>query len=192
MITALLLAAGQSRRMGQPKMILPWGETTVLGHVIATFRAAGLKDILVVTGGAREQVEALAGNSARTIFNPGFADGEMLSSVQVGLAGSKPEVEAVLIGLGDQPQVRERSVQLVVEEYTKSKAALIVPSFQMQRGHPWLVARSHWDEILHMRSPESLRDFLKRHGDEINYVVVEDDSILQDIDTPDEYRRSQR
>ncbi len=83
----------------------------------------------------------------------------MLSSVQVGLAELKPGVEAVLIALGDQPQVRERSVQLVVDEYTNSGASLIVPSFQMQRGHPWLVARPHWDEIQRMRPSESLRRF---------------------------------
>ena len=67
MITALILAAGQSKRMGKPKMLLPWGETTVLGQVIATFKAAGADDVLVVTGGVREQVEALVGDSARTI-----------------------------------------------------------------------------------------------------------------------------
>ena len=120
MITALILAAGQSKRMGQPKMVLPWGETTVLGQVIQTFKSAGLEEILVITGGDREQVEALVGDSARTIFNPNYAEGEMLSSLQVGLAGLKLSVEAALIGLGDQPQVQERSVRLVVEEYYQS------------------------------------------------------------------------
>ena len=56
-ISAILLAAGQSRRMGRPKLILPWGETTVLGQVVSTFAAAGIEDILVVTGGARDQIE---------------------------------------------------------------------------------------------------------------------------------------
>ena len=143
-----------------------------------------------VTGGVREQVEALVGNSARTVFNPNYAEGEMLSSVQAGLAGLQPEVEAVLIGLGDQPQVQERSVRLVVDEYRKSGASIVVPSFQMRRGHPWLVARAHWDEILRMRSPESLRDFLNRHADEIHYVEVKNNSILQDLDTPEDYLKS--
>ena len=187
MISALILAAGQSKRMGQPKMLLPWGETTVLEKAIATFKAAEVDDILVITGGMRHQVEALVGNSARTAFNPDYAEGEMLSSVQVGLAGLKPEIEAVLIGLGDQPQVQERSVQLVVEEYRKSGASIVVPSFQMRRGHPWLVTRDHWGEILAMRSPASLRDFLNSHADEIHYVAVNNDSILQDLDTPEDY-----
>jgi molybdenum cofactor cytidylyltransferase len=190
MIVALILAAGQSKRMGQPKMLLPWGKTTVLETVLATYKAAGIDNILVVTGGIREQVEAQVGNSVRTVFNPNYAEGEMLSSVQAGLAGLEPEVEAVLIGLGDQPQVQERSVRLVVDGYLKSGASIIAPSFQMKRGHPWLVARAHWGEILKMSSPESLRDFLNRHANEIHYVEVKNISILQDLDTPEDYLKS--
>lgn len=190
MIVALILAAGQSKRMGQPKTALPWGETTVLGQVIATFKAAGIEDVLVVTGGAREQVKALIGNSAQTLFNPEFLKGEMLSSVQMGLAELGPGTEAALIALGDQPQVRERSVRLVLKAFHESGASIVVPSFQMRRGHPWLVTRQYWDEILRMRSPESLRDFLNRHTDEIHYVAVNNDSILQDLDTPEDYMKS--
>ena len=190
MISALILAAGQSKRMGRPKMLLPWGETTVLQTVIATFKAAGVEDILVVTGGERERVEALVGSLTRTVFNGDYAEGEMLSSVQAGLKGMKSEAEAVLIGLGDQPQVRERSVRAVLEEYRQSGASLVVPSYQMRRGHPWLVTREHWGEILGLRSPESLRDFLNRHASEIRYVELDSSTILQDLDTPEDYLKS--
>jgi molybdenum cofactor cytidylyltransferase len=190
MITALILAAGQSKRMGKPKMSLPWDETTVLEKVIATFKAAQVEDILVITGGDREQVEALVGASVRTVFNPAYAEGEMLSSVQAGLAGLKPDTEAVLIGLGDQPQVQERSVRLVMEEYRMSRASLVIPSFQMRRGHPWLVANPFWGEIPHMRAPATLRDFLTIHADDIHYVEIDNSSILQDIDTPEDYLKS--
>jgi molybdenum cofactor cytidylyltransferase len=190
MISALILAAGQSKRMGQPKLLLPWGATTVLETVIATFKTADVDDVLVVTGGHRESVEALVRDSARTVFNPDYAEGEMLSSVQAGLAGLKPGVEAILIGLGDQPQMRERSVRAVVDEFRNSGASLVVPSFQRRRGHPWLVARLHWDEILRMRPPVTLRDFLNRHADEIHYVELNNSSILQDLDTPEDYLKS--
>ena len=190
MITTLILAAGQSKRMGKTKMLLPWGEVTVLEQVIATFGSAEVDDVLVVTGGDRERVEALVKDPARMVFNPNYAEGEMLSSVQAGLVGLKHGAEAVLIGLGDQPQAQERSVRLVIDEYRKSGASIVVPSFQMRRGHPWLVARPHWDEILHMRSPASLRDFLNSHADEIHYVELSNDSILQDLDTPEDYLKS--
>jgi molybdenum cofactor cytidylyltransferase len=190
MITAIILAAGQSKRMGRPKMLLPWGRTTVLGQVIDIFKGAGIEDIFVVTGGAREQVEALVGASARTVFNPGFEEGEMLSSIQVGLEEVKPRTGAVLIGLGDQPQVQKRSVKLVMDEYVKNKASLVVPSFQMRRGHPWLVTRAYWDEILSMGPDNTLRNFLNRHSSEIRYVETNDPGILKDLDTPEEYLKS--
>ena len=190
MITALILAAGQSKRMGQPKMLLPWGEKTVLEQVISTFKAADVDEIIVITGGDRTQVEALVSGSVQIVFNPDFTKGEMLSSVQAGLAGIKPRTEAVLIGLGDQPQVQERSVRLVIDAYHESEASIVVPSFQMRRGHPWLVTRQYWDEILRMRSPESLRDFLNQHGDKIYYVEIDNNSILQDLDTPEDYLKS--
>ncbi len=189
-ISAIILAAGESKRMGQPKMLLPWGKTTVLMKVINTFKSAGIQDIIVITGGKREEVERLVGDSARTVFNENFATGEMLSSVQCGLNTVKPKMEAALICLGDQPQVEERSVRLIVEEYLKTRAPLIVPSYQMRRGHPWLVAKKYWDEILKMRTPESPREFLNRHAVEIHYLELDTPSILQDLDTPEDYARA--
>jgi len=190
MITAIILAAGQSLRMRQPKMLLPWGEITVLGQVLATFQRAGADELLVVTGGYREQVEALVGKSARIVFNPEYAQGEMLSSIQRGIAKLNPETQAILVALGDQPQVQERSVRMVMEAYRQSGSSIVVPSFQMRRGHPWLVARPFWGEILAMKRSESPRDFLNRYAREIEYVTVDNSSILQDLDTPEDYLKS--
>jgi molybdenum cofactor cytidylyltransferase len=191
MIAALLLAAGESKRMGRPKMLLPWGETTVLGAAIQTLQRAGIDEIVVITGGAREQVEdLLSGYAVRAIYNEEFARGEMLSSVQCGLARLAPGVGAALIALGDQPRVREDSVRLVMRAYRESNASIAVPSYRMRRGHPWLVARKHWDEILRMESPRSLREFLNGHARDICYVELDDPGILEDLDTPADYLKS--
>jgi len=191
MISAIILAAGQSKRMGQPKMLLPWGELTVIEHVISTFLNAGIEDIAIVTGGARDQVEkAIDKYPVRKIHNNDYATGEMLSSLQRGLRALPNQAQATLIGLGDQPQVQERSVRLICELYRESKSELIVPSFQMRRGHPWLVARPLWNEILELKPPESPRNFLNRHAGEIHYVDVDTRSILADLDTPEDYQKS--
>lgn len=187
MITAIILAAGESRRMGQPKMLLPWGRTTVLQTVISTFQAAGVADVLVVTGAARRQVEDLVGRSAQTVFNPEYAQGEMLSSIQSGLAEKARESSAALIGLGDQPQVQVQTIQRLRQAYKETAATLIVPSHQNHRGHPWLVGQQHWEEILAMRSPQTMRDFFKLHSRQIRYVDIDNPSILADLDTPDDY-----
>jgi molybdenum cofactor cytidylyltransferase len=191
MISAILLAAGQSKRMGQPKMLMPWGESTIIEQVITTFLKAGVEDLIIVTGGAREQVESVISQyPVNKVYNNDYAAGEMLSSIQCALRVMQDDSEAALIGLGDQPQIQAKSVELICEEYRDTPYPLIVPSFQMRRGHPWLVARPLWNEILALRPPESTRDFLNRHANEIRYVTVNTPSILADLDTPEDYQRS--
>lgn len=191
MITAIVLAAGESRRMGRPKLALPWGKTTVLGQVLATYTHAGVDNLLVVTGGNRDQVEALIGDSARVVFNPDYARGEMLSSLQCGVRNLEPACKAILIALADQPLLRSDSVKAVIAAYQdSSQASIVVPSYQLRRGHPWLATAIHWDEILELRAPLSLRDFLRRHQEEIHYVTVDDPGVLQDLDTPDDYLKT--
>jgi molybdenum cofactor cytidylyltransferase len=191
MISAIILAAGQSKRMGQPKMLLPWGKTTVIEHVIMTFLRAGIEDVIVVTGGAREQIEkAISQYPIRKIHNNDYAAGEMLSSIQCALRAMPGQAQAALIGLGDQPQVEEKNVRLICEEFRDSQSGLVVPSFRMRRGHPWLVTRPLWDEILELKPPESPRDFLNRHADDIHYVNVDTQTVLADLDTPEDYQKT--
>ena len=187
MITAIILAAGESKRMGQPKLLMPWGKSTVLQTVISTFQAAGINDILVVTGGDRRQIESLVGMTVQTIFNEAYQEGEMLSSIQVGLSAKMREASAALICLGDQPQVQERTVRSVCDAFLKNKSPIVVPSYQMRRGHPWLVARPLWDQLLEMKSPRTPRDFLKKHARKINYVNVDTASVIEDLDTPEDF-----
>ena len=192
MIAAIILAAGQSKRMGQPKMLLPWGQGTVLTHVISVFREAGIEDILVVTGGVKEQVDGLvSGLGVRTVFNDAFQTGEMLSSIQCGIRALTGQTQAALIGLGDQPQVQAGSVQRVCEAFLEMRSNLVVPSYRMRRGHPWLAASPLWDDLLKLEPPASPRDFLNAHATDIHYVNVDDPNILADLDTPEEYRKWQ-
>ena len=190
-ISAIVLAAGESRRMGQPKLVLPWGKTTILGQVVETFTLAGMEDILVVTGGARQLVEAEVTNLAeqypiRAVYNPEYAQGGMLSSIQAGLAALGPQVRAALIGLGDQPQVRQETVRCIVDAFIHTESPLVIPSFQGKRGHPWLAARTVWTEILALPTSATPRQFLNAHTSQIRYIMA-DESTLKDLDTQDEY-----
>jgi len=212
MISAIILAAGKSARMGQNKLLMKWGNVTVLEKVIQTIQSAGIEDIvLVTTPGIANQFTSF---DLRLTINE--TNSEMLTSIQVGLqvlapsafgtspksatetledsenhingfGGGSDEVEATLITLGDQPQIEERSVRSVCEAYQKSKSNLVVPSYQMRRGHPWLAARPLWNELLSMKAHQSPRDFLNAHADEIEYVNLDTPTILQDLDTPEDY-----
>jgi molybdenum cofactor cytidylyltransferase len=181
-VSAMILAAGKSVRMGQPKMLLPWGNTTVLGKVIQTLQSAGVRDIVVVTNS--QIAPQITSYRLRVTLNDG---GEMLESVQIGLQAQGPSAEATLICLGDQPQVEEESVSRVCDGFVQTKSPIVVPSYQMRRGHPWLIARELWGEILQLHAPRSMRDLLNAHKDEIFYVECDSPSILQDLDTPADY-----
>ncbi|HEY2981942.1 MAG TPA: nucleotidyltransferase family protein [Anaerolineales bacterium] len=191
MISAIILAAGESKRMGRQKMLLPWGTDSVLGHVISVFQAAGIDDILVVTGSAHERVVShLAGRAnVRTVFNANYAEGEMLSSIQCGLAASGPGTSAALIGLGDQPQVQKTTVERVCTAFRDRECVLVVPSYHMRRGHPWLIARSLWSRLADLGPPQTARDFLNSNASEIEYVNIDSPSLIEDLDTPGDYRR---
>ncbi len=189
-IAAVVLAAGLSRRMGRPKLTLAWGGTTVIGHVVDVLYEAGVKTVIIVTGGAHDLVsEALGGKPVEIVFNPRFAEDQMALSLQTGLAALPESAEAVLVVLGDQPQIETAVVRAVIAEYCSSKAVLVAPSYQMHRGHPWLIERSLWPEILAIRPPTTLRDFLAAHADQMLYLSLDHASILQDLDTPDDYAR---
>ncbi len=190
MISAIVLAAGLSRRMGRPKMTLPWGRTTVIGQVVSSLSAVDLEEIVVVTGGARDEVEAAVSQlPARVVFNPRFAEGEMLLSLQVGLSALAAECEAALVALGDQPQMERRIIQEILAVYGETHPRFVVPSYQMRRGHPWIVARPVWESIQALQPPATLRDILELHKGQTHYWVVDSPSVLQDLDTPDDYQR---
>ena len=112
----------------------------------------------------------------------------MLSSIQTGLAGLGPGARAALIGLGDQPQVQEKTIRRICATYAPTGPPLIIPSFQGRRGHPWLAARPLWPEILALPDSATPRQFISANAGQIEYVEA-DESILMDLDTPDDYDR---
>ncbi len=189
MISAIVLAAGQSMRMGQPKMLLPWGQSTVIGRVIATLIDAGLNDLNVVIGENQKELERdLSSYPLNFVFNPNVAHGDMLLSFQIGLRYIRGKSEAALLVLGDQPQIESTVVQSIIEYYYSTRKKIIIPSYRMHRGHPWLIDKSLWNEILGLEPGRTLRDYLNQNQDNINYINVMTPSIIQDLDTPDDYQ----
>jgi len=189
-VGAVVMAAGASKRMGRPKMVLHWGGGTVIEQVIRVLIDSGASSIVVVTGGAHDQVvDALQGFPVTFVFNRQFEETEMLQSLQLGLSALPEDVQASLVVLGDQPQISINVVREVIQRFVEAHKQLVVPSYQMHRGHPWLAARAYWEEIIRMGRDESLRDFLAGHAQEIDYLVVDTPSILSDLDTPEDYQR---
>ncbi len=173
--------------MGRFKLTLPWGRRTVIGQVVATLEDAGLSEIIAVIGYRAQEVETvLAGASARCIFNPDYASGEMLSSIQAGVRALSVESVAVLLCLGDQPQIEAGTVRAVLAAAdTTGWERIVIPSFSMRAGHPILLPRWSWPDILACEA--TLRDVMIAHREHTSYLAVETPSILADLDTPEEY-----
>jgi len=186
-IGAAILAAGQARRMGRNKMLLPYGASTVLETVVTEVTACpAVTDVVVVTGHEPDRISALlASYPVRCVFNPAYGRAEMLVSLQVGLRALAADVQAVLVVPGDHPRLQRDTIQRVID--ADQPGALVIPSYHMKRGHPILIDRVWWNELLALPETASLREFIRAHEDHIRYVVVETDSVLQDLDTPEEY-----
>ena len=190
MISAVVLAAGKSIRMGEPKINLPWGRTTVLGQILTTLIAVAIGEVIVVSG--ETEIVGLPGNLPEFIHfvqNPIPDQTGMLGSLKIGLAASSSASLAALVVLGDQPQIEPQVIKSLLQAYRQASYPLLMPSYHNRRGHPWLLGRSLWPDIARLDATKTMRDFLREHNDIISYLVVESASILQDLDTPADYAR---
>jgi len=193
MFAALVLAAGLSRRMGTNKLLLPFEGRTVLTQVIFVLQNCPLNEIIVVTGHEHEKVKEMLGryphSGLRFVHNPDYATGEMLSSIQAGLAALRDALrcDAALIVLGDQPLIERRIVEQVVAAH--EPGTVVIPSFLQRGGHPILIDRACWPEVLALPLNANLREALRAHTDWLRYVEVDSETILRDVDTPEDYSR---
>ncbi len=187
MIGAVILAAGQARRMGCNKLLLPYAAATVIETIVTEVAAcAPITDRVVVTGHQADRIAALLDPyPVRCVFNPQYAQAEMLVSIQTGLRALSPEVTAALIVLGDQPQLQRAVIWRVIEAH--EPGAIVVPSYQMKRGHPILIDRARWPEVLAQPATATLREVLRVQEAHLRYVVVDTASVLHDLDTPEDY-----
>jgi molybdenum cofactor cytidylyltransferase len=192
-IGAIVLAGGLSSRMGQLKVLMPWDGRPVISAILERLNNARLDDIVVVTGHAAAQVRIAAGREGvRCVHNPDYRNGEMLSSLQAGLRAFGPEISACLVVLGDQPQIESRVISDLLAAYAEGKGDIVAPSYGRRRGHPYVIDRAFWPELLDLSPGSAPRDVINAHSDVTAYVNVPTDSILRDIDTPEDYARERR
>lgn len=190
-VGAIVLAAGQSKRMKQPKMLLPWGDSTLIRHVCQQVAAARLYEVVVVAGEHAEEIQKqVADLPVQVVLNPDFAKGEMLSSLKVGLKAVEDRWAACLVVLGDQPSIEPSIITSLLDAYARGLGGIVAPSYQNRRGHPLLIDRAYWQAILDLPTGKAPRDVLRANEDAIYHVEMETDAVLTDIDTPEDYERA--
>jgi molybdenum cofactor cytidylyltransferase len=195
---AIVIAAGESRRMGQPKQLLPWGAHTIIEQVVSTLRQAPLDEIVVVLGHRAAEIAAkIPAISASTpivkiVTNSRYLEG-MLTTIQHGISSLDDDVRATYIVLCDQPQIKAGTLAKLRVAFEQTGKGIVVPSHQMRRGHPLLIdLRKYRAEILAIDGPPGLQKLLRNHPDDILHVNFDDPSVLADLDTPEDYQQAVR
>ena len=192
MIAAIILAAGTATRMGQPKQLLDWDGRPLVRVVAEQVLATSLDQVLVVVGHAQAAVtDALHDTPVQMVYNPQYMDGQS-TSLKAGVAALSSEVTAALVVLGDQPFVHSTIINTIVTTWRASQVPIVAPSYQGQRGHPVLFARSLFSKLLAIDGDQGARSILQQHRSAMKLVSFDDQRPLIDIDTWQDYQQMSR
>ncbi len=191
-IAAVVLAAGTSSRMGEPKQLLPLGARTVLGQTVENLRGTRVEQIVLVLGFAAQTIaQQTATDGIAVVVNQQFHEG-MASSLRAGLAALNPETDAALVVLADQPFVRPATLDHLIDRYVESGAQIAVPTYRGFRGNPVLLDRSVFAEVMALTGDIGCRAIFGSHIEGIVKVPVDDAGILLDIDNQHDLERLRR
>lgn len=186
-ITAVLLAAGQSRRMGAFKPLLPFGGVSVIAACVANLRAAGIDEVVVVVGYRADEVRAALAHLPEVRFAVNDdAESEMGVSIARGVEQVAAEEGALLVALVDQPGTPPEAVRSLVEAW-QAGARLVVPEWRGRGGHPVLIDLAFRDELMSLVPREGLRALFDAHREEVRRVRAESPFVARDMDTWDDY-----
>ncbi len=180
--------------MGRLKQLLPWNGSTVIETTVNNLRAAGAEPIICVVGYRATELKLVLRNLVvDVVYNEEYRSGEMLSSFQIGLlqlqTGSAKTTSSrgALLALVDQPHIRVHELAAMVDSAQRAPDKIIFPSYNMRRGHPFYLPATLWPELLALGRTETMRTLIRRHPALVDYVTMETDAVLRDMDTPADY-----
>jgi len=192
-LCAVILAAGDSTRMGSPKAaLLTPGGTTFVARIVQTLRDASVDDLVIVTGRHHDAVVAAIARNERStppriVRNPDPSRGQ-LSSLLTGMdVVVTPQTDAVLMTLVDVPLVRVSTVTMVIETWRRLRAPIVRPAIGDQHGHPVIFDRAVFDELRRAPLDAGAKSVVRAHEHEIVNVPVDDEGCVRDVDTPSDY-----
>jgi molybdenum cofactor cytidylyltransferase len=180
----IILAAGESRRMGRPKAFLPFRAGTFLSEIASVFDRHCSSVMAVFGHDAARLIETARQLGVQAVENPDYRLG-MLTSLQAGLRAMPHECDAALFTLVDHPAISSSTV----DQLLKSPAPIAIPRFHGKRGHPVLIRKSVREEFLREPQTSKVRDVSDRHAAEIDYIETADPGIVDDIDDPALYEK---
>lgn len=187
LISAVILAAGMSTRMGAVKQLMPFGGATLLEAVIGLVRRSSAGEIIVVLGAAAEEIRAKVSlDGVKVVMNEQYREG-MGTSLRAGIAHVSGD--AALVVLADQPFVESRTIDRLIQEYREKKPQIAIPVYRGFRGNPVLLDRSVFPEVMGLGGDVGCRAIFGGHSENILRIGVEDVGVLLDIDTPGDFEK---
>ncbi|GMV93666.1 MAG: molybdopterin-guanine dinucleotide biosynthesis protein MobA [Candidatus Hydrogenedentota bacterium] len=189
MIAAIVLAAGESRRMGRQKLVLPYGDKTVIEHIVSQVLTSEIAQTIVVTGHDVQAVEAaLLGKPVTFVENPRYKDG-MLTSIRAGLQAVTPAAEGFMIVLGDQPSIDAPTIDQLIAGFRAVEKGIVVPLYEDDTGHPIIISMSYRGDVMTKFDDTGLRGLIYGHPEHVHRLPVQAPGVLRDMDTPEDYER---
>ena len=188
-ISGLILGAGASQRLGQPKQLLPFGGTILLGWVVAQAqRAASLDELVVVLGRAADEIRQRVDFGAlKVVENPVFGEG-CASSYRAGIAALNPESDAMMIILGDQPGISPEIINRVADEWRQRESPIALCSYRGHLGHPMIFARAMFDQLAGLHGDKAAWKLVDANPSSVQEILF-DLPAPQDINTADDFGR---
>jgi molybdenum cofactor cytidylyltransferase len=186
-IFAIILAAGESKRMKVTKMLLPYKGKTIIENVIENVLSSNIEKVLVVTGAEYDAITyVLNGLRVTPCFNEHYREG-MLSSVKCGFRSLPDDADCALIFQGDQPFIASGTINKIITACMNSDKGIVVPVYNGKRGHPILIKNKYRKEIDRLKADEGLRFLSKTFPEDVLEVETDAPEILRDIDTMEDY-----
>jgi len=187
MINAIILAAGQSKRMGKPKSLLRFNDKTFLEQIISVLKASYVDKITVVLGPKAETIKKMVDLSAtNVVINRDYQKGQ-LSSLIAAIVHTPQETEAILVCLVDNPFISKQTVNEIICKFKETNHPIIIPVFNKKRGHPTLFSRSLFNELLNAPKDRGARYVVYSNEEKILELDTSESGILIGIDTPRDY-----
>ena len=189
MIAGLILAAGESSRMGRDKALLTYRGRTFLETIISALHEAGVNNVAVVLGHHAEDIQKAAVlEGLQVVINPDWRRGQT-SSLQAGLrALDRPYLEAIVLALVDHPAVSVATLQALITCFRDTAAPVVIPVRELERGHPVIISRALFPELLSLKSDEGANLVTRKYRDATQFLKVDDPGILLDVDDEETYR----
>jgi molybdenum cofactor cytidylyltransferase len=191
MITAIVPAAGLSSRMGQNKLLMRFGNKSLIEHAVDTLTASNVTEIVVVLGHEANEIRnQLEGKQVRFVENRNYREG-LSTSVRVGMAAVLKGADAIMIYLADQPLLESDEIKRVIQAFADAKRegkSIVVPFFGNRRGNPVILDASYREMAFDIAGDAGCRRIIKRHPEQVFAIRMETEHVVRDVDTPEDFR----